>query len=249
MQKSYICSLIFSLAVLTLSILPASALTGQVDNTMQIGQAICINTTRNQTSTIGQTGSSFDCGASFTPASGDQITLILIGTGSGGTNPPEPPVPPQPGSCTATPIQETTGPNDDFPESQDIGTLNTGGCIEVAGNVDVGFGDPNAPDDANADFDYYVFSPVGVSRVRIDFTLATAEVLRYAAFDANTQTSLPDIGPPEAIEVAVTPQIQRIVIRVSTDSPSDYILSLSDSSSSAFTSSINNRPRKLQEVD
>jgi hypothetical protein len=132
--------------------------------------------------------------------------------------------------CNTTPIPEQE-PNDDFAQSQNIGILQNGGCITVSGHVDTGFGDPNAPDDLNADFDYYLFSVAGVSHVRIDFHLAAAQTIRYSVFDADTQTRLEAPSEPGVIEIAVPAQISRIILRVSTDVPSDYTLTFSDQSS------------------
>jgi hypothetical protein len=128
-------------------------------------------------------------------------------------------------SCNTTFTEQE--PNDDFAQSQDIGALQSGGCITVAGHVDTGFGNPDAPDDLNADFDYYLFSPAGVSRVRIDFSLAAAQTIRYAVFDADTQARLEVQAEPGVLDIAVPAQTSRIILSVSTNVASNYTLRFS----------------------
>jgi hypothetical protein len=198
-------------------------ITGTIQGLSQ-GTVVCVNSTDPGTGVVTGpiTAGSFVCsGLSTTP--GDIVTIVITApAGEGG-----PILPPGTGCSTPVPEQE---PNDDFPQSQDVGTLQSGGCIAVAGSTDVGFGNPDAPDDLNADFDYYLFSLAGVSRVRIDFDLAAAQTLRFSIFDADTQARLEDQGPPEAIEVAVPAQTSRIIFRMSTDVPDSYTLTFSDQS-------------------
>ena len=212
--------LTLTLIAVSLRNLPAAAVTGQIDGGLQVNQAICVNSTALHTSTVSSPGTTFDCGAGFSAAPGDQITIILVATGV--TDGPDP-------LCNTTPIIEQE-PNNNFVQVQDIGTLPSGGCITAAGHIDTGSDRSELLEDPNADFDHYLLSPVGVSHLRIDFGLAAAQTLRFVIFDADTQIQLEDQGPTDAIEVAVPAQTSRIMMRVSTDVPSDYTLTFSDRS-------------------
>jgi hypothetical protein len=219
MQKKLMGVLMLTMIVINLWIRPAVAVTGQINGGVQINQAICVNSTASHTSTVAVTGTTFDCGAEFPAASGDQITIVLVATG--GTGGPVP-------LCTTAPLTEQE-PNDDFPQSQNLSTLQSGGCITVTGSTGTGFGNPDVPD-PNADFDYYLFSLAGVSRVRINFSLAAAQTLSYGVFDADTQARLEVQSEPGVLHIAVPAQTSRIILRISTDVPSDYTLTFSDQS-------------------
>ena len=175
----------------------------------------------------------------FPAAPGDQITIVLVGTG--GTGGPDP-------SCNTTPIPEQEPNDDPAQQSQDIGTLQSGGCITVAGSTDTGFGNPDAPD-PNADRDHYLFSLVGVSRLRIDFDIAVGQTFIFGVFDADTGAPLEDQGPPDAIEVAVPVQTNRIVFRILTDVPSSYTLTFSDRSGTGTPplGALTSGPRKIEQ--
>jgi hypothetical protein len=198
--------------------LGGTGVTGQIDGGLQINQTICVNNGTSN-SFIGEvTGTTFDCGVGFPSTQGDQITIVLVATGTGGTGE----------LCNTTPLQEQE-PNDDFPQSQNVGTLQSGACITVAGRTDAGFGNPDMPD-PNADFDYYLFSLVGGSRLRIDFDLAAAESILFSVFDADTQARLEVQSEPGTIEVDVPAQTSSIIFRMSTDVPDSYTLTFSDRS-------------------
>jgi hypothetical protein len=212
--------LTLSMIVMSLWSFPAVALTGQIDGGVQVNQAICVNSTASYTSTVDVTGTTFDCGVDFPAAPGDQITIVLVATG--GTGPDSP--------CNTTPIPEQE-PNDDPTQSQNIGTLQSGGCITVAGSTDTGFGsNPDAPD-PNADIDNYLFSLVGVSRLRIDVDLAVGQTLLFGVFDADTGAELvPQFPEGGGIEVDVPVQTNRIRFPMRTDVPDSYTLTFSDRS-------------------
>jgi len=76
------------LVVMSLWVLSAIALTGQIEGGLQINQAICVNRTTPTTITVIAMGTGFDCGSDFPTALGDQITIVLAATGDtgGGTD-------------------------------------------------------------------------------------------------------------------------------------------------------------------
>jgi len=217
MQK-FMGVLTLSIIVMSLWVLPAVAVTGQIDGGVQVNQAICVNSTTSNTSIAAVTGTTFDCGVDFPAAPGDQITIVLVATGGTGPAP----------SCNTAPIPEQE-PNDEATQSQNIGTLQSGGCIAVAGSTDTGFGNPDAPD-PNADRDSYLFSLVGVSRLRIDLEF-TAQTILFGVFDADTGVQLePQFPEGGGIEVDVPVQTNRIVFSMRSDVPDSYTLTFSDRS-------------------
>jgi|SRR5687767_8046896 hypothetical protein len=194
----------------------STGVTGQIDGGIQINQAICVNSITSASSIVPGTGMAFDCSTNILSTSGDQITIVLLITGG--------PVGPGPG-CNTTPLPEQE-PNDDFAQSQDIGALQSRGCITVAGNTDMGFGNPDAPD-PNADFDYYLFSLVGVSQFKID--LVPDQLKLIGVFDADTQAPVPGRFPQGGgVEIDVPTQTSRIIFRMRTDVPVSYTLTFSD---------------------
>lgn len=231
--------LMLSTIVMSLWSLPAIAITGQIDGGVQINQVICVNSTTSNTSPAAVTGTTFDCGVDFLAAPGDQITIVLVGTG--GTGGPAP-------SCNTTPIPEQEPNDDPAQQSQNIGTLQSGGCITVAGSTDTGFGNPDALD-PNTDFDYYLFSLVGVSRLRIDIEF-TAEQIFFDVLDADTgarlQAQFPEGG---GIEVDVPVQTNRIVFSIITDVPDSYTLTFSDRSGTGTPplGALTSGPRRIEQ--
>src|SRR5688572_11394509 len=113
-----------SMMMTGLSVMPVWAFSGQIDSGA-LDTVTCINHSTGQAVPGTLSGAGFDCSA-LPRSNGDSIGVVLLGSASGG--PDEPPVV----GCDQ-PLQEME-PNNDINQAQDLGALEAGGCIAVAGS-------------------------------------------------------------------------------------------------------------------
>jgi hypothetical protein len=175
--------------VANLCALPVMAQSVTVDATIQPKVLICLNnSTGNTVLKEGASAGPGDC-SDLPQSPGDEISIIVSGV-SGGVDP---------GPCN--PVQEQE-PND-WSHFQELGTLENGACVEIAGNIAVGVGDPNNPD-PNSDFDGYRITVTGSTTLNVSFQGDANAGFVWGIGNPNTGEIVDCTGTPNNCQVPVT---------------------------------------------
>lgn len=208
-----------SMMMTGLSVMPVWAFSGQIDSG-SLDTVTCINHSTGQAvpGTVSAVG--FDCSA-LPRSDGDSIGVVLLGRTSG--------APPVVG-CEQ-PLQEME-PNNDINQGQDLGALEAGGCIAVAGSASVGFGtDPNNPP-PNADIDWYELNIAQASQPI--FTLDVDFFFVVVDLDTGDQVEV-NCG---AEGCAILGQATRVAVAVAPEEATAYTLQFSDGPANAGLQSL-----------
>jgi hypothetical protein len=123
-------------------------------------------------------------------------------------------------------------PNNDINQGQDLGALEAGGCIAVAGSASVGFGtDPNNPP-PNADIDWYELNIAQASQPI--FTLDVDFFFVVVDLDTGDQVEV-NCG---AEGCAILGQATRVAVAVAPEEATAYTLQFSDGPANAGLQSL-----------
>jgi hypothetical protein len=200
-----------SMMMTGLSVMPVWAFSGQLDSGF-LETVTCINYSTGQAVPGTVSSGGFECSA-LPRSAGDSIGVVLLGSASAGGEPPV-------GGCEQ-PLKEME-PNNNSNQAQDLGVLEAGGCITVAGSSSGGFGtDPSNPP-PNADQDWYVLNIAQASQ-----PIFTLDVdFYFLAIDLDT-------GEPVEVNCgaegcAILGQATRVGVGVAPVEATAYTLQFSD---------------------
>jgi hypothetical protein len=201
--------------------MPVWAFSGQIDSGA-LDTVTCINHSTGQAVSGTLSGAGFDCSA-LPMRDGDSIGVVLLGRASG-----DPVV--DPVGC-AQPLKEME-PNNNINQAQDLGALEAGGCITVAGSSLGGFGtDPNSPP-PNADQDWYVLNIAQASQPI--FTLDVDFFFQVIDLDTGEQVEV-NCGAEGCV---IFGQATRVAVGVAPVETTAYTLQFSDGSANTGLQSL-----------
>ena len=160
----------FSLAVLIagLCALPAGA------QNLAFDSVTCLNHSTGEVAAGSLQNGGIECSGLPTQP-GDHIGVVLSGVANDGGTPPQ-------GQCQAVSEQE---PNDET--VQEVGTLAGGGCLQIDGSTQSGYGDPQNPA-PGFDQDQYLILVQGVTS--LELTGEATGPISFDLYDPQTKESL-----------------------------------------------------------
>ena len=160
----------FSLALLIagLCALPAGA------QNLAFDSVTCLNHSTGEVAAGSIQNGGIECSGLPTQP-GDHIGVVLSGIANDGGTPPQ-------GQCQAVSEQE---PNDET--VQEAGTLAGGGCLQIDGSTQSGYGDPQNPA-PGFDQDQYLILAQGVTR--LELTGEATGPISFDLYDPQTNESL-----------------------------------------------------------
>jgi hypothetical protein len=215
-----------SMMMTGLSVMPVWAFSGQIDSGA-LDTVTCINHSTGQAVPGTLSGAGFDCSA-LPMSDGDSIGVVLLGRASG-----DPVV--DPVGCDQ-PLKEME-PNNNINQGQDLGALEAGGCVTVAGSSSGGFGtDPSNPP-PNADEDWYVLNIAQASQPI--FTLDVDFFFQVIDLDTGEQVEV-NCGAEGCV---ILGQATRVAVGVAPVETTAYTLQFSDGSANTGLQSLSKSTR------
>jgi len=202
-----------SVIAMGLYTMPARALTGNVQDLM-LDKVMCLNTTTGA-STVGTFSGNgeFDCGG-LPVGADEEMSIVLLGTSNTG-----------PAGC-GNPVAEQE-PNNP-PQPQDVGTLSPDCSISVTGNISIGY-DDFSKQNPNADWDIYGFALQGVIELHVEVDIPSQGEYAVGVRDAVTMQYLQCQFTSDFTDYicAIPAQTTRVLVGVSAQKPTDYMLTIS----------------------